>query len=159
MRKITKRAATIATVAVVGMGALGATAWANGWFTSTATATVSSAQVQTVTGTVSFSEPLYPSAAVDVKLTLANPNKYKIRITAITLTGDLSTNCTAADSHITFDDPRVVLAANMTPKVYTATGAAHMSIDANADCAGLNVPNVAVTLTGAPTGDAASAYV
>jgi hypothetical protein len=159
MRKITKRAGAIITVAVVGVGALGATAWANGWFVSTATANVSTAQVGTVTGTVSFSEPLYPSAAVDVKLTLANPNKYKIRITEITLTGNPSTACTAANSHIYFDNPNVVLAAEMTPKVYTATGAAHMSTDASDACAGLTVADVAVTLTGAPTADAASAYV
>lgn len=153
MRKITKRAAAITTVAVVGVGALGATAYANGWILSDTKATVSTASAGTLAGTITFSTPLAPTGSSDVIFNLKNTNAFNVKITGITLTAaNLGrAGCTPDSSGITFTSPNVVLAKNAKEASYKAVGIAHMSEYASDTCVGLSTSDLPVTLTGIPT--------
>ena len=151
MHKITKRTAAIVTAAVLGVGALGATAWANGWFKSDATATVSTAKAAEIKGTVTFGSQLAPTGSSDITLNFANPNSYKVRITGLKLAGEIGdkTGCTADNAGITFDNPDFVVPAATKFATKTVTGGAHMNQYAADACEGLEKVTATVILTGA----------
>ena len=155
MRKITKRTATIVATAALGVGALGATAWASGWFKSSTTGSVTTATAAPITGNVAITSLLYPTGSGNVTLTVANPNKYKMKITGISIASGetISGGCTAENSGITFDSPTnlvlpEVTVKTATPANYTITGLAHMASWADDACEGITGTDFKVTLNG-----------
>ena len=153
MRKITKRTTAIVAAAVIGVGALGATAWANGWFQSSTTASVKTAAAGPITGTVTFKEAIYPTGAADIDLTFTNPNPYKVKVTGIALSGAIggaTSGCTADNAGITFDTPADFIIDNNASKTKTVAvnKGAHMNAFASNACEHLTDAAATVVLTG-----------
>jgi hypothetical protein len=92
----------------------------------------------------STSGDLYPGGSGDLKLKVANPNSFPVRITAVTLTsgGTITSNVTACNTGgtgVTFTNQTglaVDLAANAAAAVQTLAGAVHMSNSSDSTCQG-----------------------
>jgi hypothetical protein len=90
MRKITKRTAAIATAAVLGLGALGGAAWANGWLIKgKGEASATGAKVNDMTAKITLDKNVYPGRAVTATAKVNNPNEFPVNLTGITGAGDL----------------------------------------------------------------------
>jgi hypothetical protein len=118
------------------------------WSTSTSGNAYSKA---TTAGAITLSDAsastsgdLYPGGSGDLKLRVANPNSFPVRITAVALTsaGTITSNVTACNtggtgvtltsqSGLTLD-----LAANAAATVLTVPGAVHMSSGSDTNCQG-----------------------
>jgi hypothetical protein len=86
MRKITKRTAAIATAAVIGVGAVGTTAWAGGWFKSgNSNVSVAAGNAGQINATIFVSDQLYPTVSVEAFGKADNPNPYKVKVTGFTV--------------------------------------------------------------------------
>jgi hypothetical protein len=81
MRKITKRSAAIIAAAVVGVGALGGVAMANGWFAKgTATGTAQTSDLQAISAKITLGGRVYPGAKGDATAEIANPNDFNVAL-------------------------------------------------------------------------------
>jgi len=88
MRKITKRTAAIATAAVIGIGALGGAAWANGWLVNgTGTASAAGAKITNMTAVITLDKTVYPGRVVTASAKVTNPNEFPVSLTAVTGAG------------------------------------------------------------------------
>jgi hypothetical protein len=87
---------------------------------------------------------LYPGASGDLKLKVANPNTFPVRITSVALTsgGSITSSVTACNSGgtgVTFTNQSGLtldLAANATAAVLTLSGVVHMSNSSDTSCQG-----------------------
>jgi hypothetical protein len=92
----------------------------------------------------STSGDLYPGAAGDLKLKVANPNNFPVRITAVSLTsgGTITSNvsaCNTAGHGVTLTNQSglaIDLAANAPATVETIAGAVHMANSSDNSCQG-----------------------
>jgi hypothetical protein len=100
MRKITKRSAVIAAVAVVGIG--GGAAWAatNGWdITGTGTGDASAATITPLTATADLGQTnVYPGLTTTTVTKIDNPNDFPVKLNGgnVTPTGVAVTNVSTA---------------------------------------------------------------
>ena len=147
MRKLTKRTTAIVAASIIGVGAIGATAWAAGWFKSSASATVTTKTANPVTATITFDAPIYPTGTVGAHATATNNNPYAVKITGVTL-ADFTGNsgCTAANSGIYFTAPNVTLQPNHTGPVELGN-VVHMHEWSDGACEGLGGNGVSATAT------------
>ncbi|HYN97535.1 MAG TPA: hypothetical protein VES42_27170 [Pilimelia sp.] len=113
MRKITKRAAIIATAGIIAIGSAGAAFayWATSG-TGTATASADEAKPVTATATVAQGAKLYPGAQLPLSFSFTNPNGYIVEVGAITksdaalvISNDPGDDCTKELSKVTFVAP------------------------------------------------------
>jgi hypothetical protein len=87
---------------------------------------------------------LYPGGSGDLKLKVANPNSFPVRITAVSLTsgGTITSNsvpCNSGGTGVTLTNQSGLtldLAANAAAAVYTVAGAVHMSSASDTTCQG-----------------------
>jgi hypothetical protein len=87
---------------------------------------------------------LYPGGAGDLKLKVANPNAFPVRITAVALTsgGTITSNigaCNTAGHGVTLTNQSgltIDLAANAPAAVQTISGAVHMAGSSDNSCQG-----------------------
>ena len=92
----------------------------------------------------STSGDLYPGGSGDLKLKVANPNSFPVRITAVALTtaGTITSNvaaCNTGGTGVTFTNQSGLsldLAANAAATVFTLSGAVHMSNSSDTTCQG-----------------------
>jgi hypothetical protein len=92
----------------------------------------------------STSGDLYPGGAGDLKLKVANPNTFPVRITAVSLTsgGTITSNvsaCNTAGTGVTFTNQTGLtldLAASAAATVLTVAGSVHMSSASDNSCQG-----------------------
>ncbi|WP_305785142.1 hypothetical protein [Symbioplanes lichenis] len=81
MSKTAKRSAVIATVAAVAVGGLGVTAWAAGWFAEgTATGTAQSSDIQPLAATITLDGKVFPGARRNATVSVTNPNDFKVAL-------------------------------------------------------------------------------
>lgn len=87
MRKITKRAAVVATSAVLAVaGGTAAFAYAANWFKGDGTADAKTSTIQNVHAKITVAENLYPGKSIAIKADdLNNPNDYPVQITGISV--------------------------------------------------------------------------
>jgi hypothetical protein len=84
MRKITKRSAAIITASIVGVGALGGVAMANGWLVGgKGYASAAGSTVTPMRADITLSKRIYPGAALDATALVDNPNEFPVKLTAI----------------------------------------------------------------------------
>ncbi|AGZ45992.1 hypothetical protein [Actinoplanes friuliensis] len=84
MRKITKRSAAIIAAAVVGVGALGGVAMANGWLVGgKGYATASGAKVSDMRADVTLDKNIYPEVSLTATALVDNPNEFNVELTGI----------------------------------------------------------------------------
>jgi hypothetical protein len=118
------------------------------WSTSTSgnaysKATTASALVLS-DASASTSGDLYPGGTGDLKLKVANPNSFPVRITAVSLTsgGTITSNvagCNSGGTGVTLTNQSGLtldLAANAAASVLTVSGAVHMSSSSDTTCQG-----------------------
>jgi hypothetical protein len=118
------------------------------WSTSTSgngysKATTASAIVLS-DASASTSGDLYPGGAGDLKLKVANPNTFPIRITAVSLTlgGTITSSvsaCNSGGTGVTLTNQSGLtldLAASAAATVLTVPGAVHMSSSSDTNCQG-----------------------
>lgn len=92
----------------------------------------------------STSGDLYPGGSGDLKLKVANPNSFPVRITAVALTaaGTITSNvaaCNTGGTGVTLTNQSGLtldLAANAAATVFTLSGAVHMSNSSDTNCQG-----------------------
>jgi hypothetical protein len=147
MLKITVGRRTALAIAIVGsLVAAGVVVAA--WSTSTsgngyAKASTASALVLS-DATASTSADLYPGGNGDLKLKVANPNNFPVRITAVSLTsgGSITSNvgaCNSGGHAVTFTNQSGLaldLAANAAATVFTLAGSVHMGSGSDNSCQG-----------------------
>jgi hypothetical protein len=142
-KKLSRRAAALVAVIVVGgvAAGIGIAAWN---ITGTGSGYAKATTASTLTlgdASASTSADLYPGATGTVKLSVTNPNAFRIQITAVTRTGaitsDKGANCTGSTG-VTFADP-----SGLTHNVYagatttvTLANAVTMSNLSHNDCQG-----------------------
>ena len=81
MRKITKRSAAIIAAAVVGVGAIGGVAMANGWLAEgTATGTAQSSDLQAISANITLNGKIYPGVTRTATAVIANPNDFNVAL-------------------------------------------------------------------------------
>ncbi len=81
MGKNTKRGAVVATVAAVAVGGLGVTAWAAGWLaTGTATGTAQTSEIKPLAATITLDGKIFPGAKLTALAKVANPNEFKVAL-------------------------------------------------------------------------------
>ncbi|MBU2671034.1 hypothetical protein KOI35_46810 [Actinoplanes bogorensis] len=160
MRKMTKRSAVVAGVAVAAIG-VGATAWAAGWFQGSSTTYAASSTIGEMTAFVDLrtqattTNPMrfYPGKTLTLtKVTVTNPNDYAVRIasvSAITVTN--AGECTQSKAGFALTDlTTAAFPSGSTPEV--TLGNLTMSPNASEDCAGQGGLIIKATLTGAVAG-------
>jgi hypothetical protein len=152
MRKMTKRAAVIATGAVIAVtGSTAAFAYAAGWFKGDGTAAATTSAIQNVHASITVSGHVYPGLSVPLTSSpVSNPNDYPVRITGITVAdvADPSgAGCTQSKAGFTFDSlpGDATVATNTTSNVNL--GKMKMSETADPVCAGRTL-TVNLTLAG-----------
>lgn len=120
-----------------------------GWMAGTsgageyAKATTASALVLSDAGASTVGD-LYPGGTGDLKLKLANPNSFPVRITAVALTsGETITSnvvaCNGGGTGVTLTNQTGLtldLPANATATVFTIRGAVNMSTSSDTNCQG-----------------------
>ena len=131
----------LAAVVLIGV-ALGA------WSTSTSGSGYSKAGTASALvlsdASASTSGDLYPGASGDLKLKVANPNSFAVRITGVSLTsgGTITSNvaaCNTGGTGVSFTAQSglsIDLAANATAAVYTIPGSVQMSNSSHNSCQG-----------------------
>lgn len=88
MRKITKRSAAIAAAAVIGTGALGGAAWANGWLINgTGSASAAGAKITGMTAVITLNRTAYPGRVLTASAKVTNPNEFPVNLTGVTGAG------------------------------------------------------------------------
>ena len=132
-------ALAVAVVAGVAVASWDTSTSGNGYSkASTATALTLSDASASTTG------DLYPGANGALKLKVANPNPFPVRITSVTLTsgGTITSNVTACNTGgtgVTFTNQTglaIDLAANAAAAVQTLSGSVHMSNSSDNTCQG-----------------------
>lgn len=84
MRKITKRSAAVIAAAVVGVGALGGVAMANGWLVGgKGYASAAGSTVTDMRADITLSGKLFPGAALTATALVDNPNDFRVKLTSI----------------------------------------------------------------------------
>jgi len=118
------------------------------WSTSTSGNAYSKASTATALtlsdASASTSGDLYPGGTGDLKLKVANPNPFPVRITAVSLTsgGTITSNvgaCNTAGHGVTFTNQSgltIDLAANAAATVVTVAGSVHMASSSDNSCQG-----------------------
>jgi hypothetical protein len=149
-----KTAALVATVATVVAAGAAFAAW------STSTSGDASAKAATATAltladaSASTTGDLYPGGTGALKLKVANPNPFPVRVTAVTGNGAITsdtTGCNSTNHGVTFTDQTgqtIDLAANAAAAVVTLAGAVQMSTSAANACQGATF-TIPVTVTAA----------
>ncbi|MEU8657267.1 hypothetical protein [Actinoplanes philippinensis] len=151
MRKSIKRAVVVGTALAVTTGAGAAyAAWVAKGAGEAKAQAVSAAPL--TTGGVSLTADLYPGAAGDAKITINNPNSYKVKVTDITATGVTASGGLGEclGSNVVFANQtgkNIEVPAKGNVQV-TLTNAVSMIADAQDGCQGATF-TVAVSLTGA----------
>jgi hypothetical protein len=156
MGKMTKRSVAIAAAAVVAVGGAGA-AYAAWNVDSTANVTVTAGNAAQVAVTATNVTDLYPGASKPVTVTIANPNKFRVKITqitgpVITVNGDAG-GCTGNNSGITVTQTLstpIVLSENSGAQTFTIPNVITMNNNSNTACQG-KAFNFAFTLKGEST--------
>jgi len=118
------------------------------WSTSTSGNAYSKASTASAlvlsSASASTTSDLYPGGSGDLKLKVANPNNFPVRITAVTLTsgGTITSDNATCDSNgngVTLTNQTglaIDLAANAAAAVQTLAGAVHMSTSSDTNCQG-----------------------
>jgi hypothetical protein len=84
MRKITKRSAAIIAASIVGVGALGGVAMANGWLVGgKGYASATGSTVTDMRADITLSGKLFPGAALTAKALVDNPNEFPVKLSGI----------------------------------------------------------------------------
>jgi hypothetical protein len=84
MRKITKRSAAIITASIVGVGALGGVAMANGWLVGgKGYASATGSTVTDMRADISLNGNLFPGANLIAKAEVDNPNEFPVKLSGI----------------------------------------------------------------------------
>ena len=117
MRKITKRSAAIIAAAVVGVGAIGGVAMANGWLVGgKGYASAAGSTVTDMRADIALNGRMFPGASLIAQAKVDNPNEFKVKLTAIknpaltaTRGGSDNTKCVA--------DLKAVGLASITPTI------------------------------------------
>jgi hypothetical protein len=152
MRKITKRAAVIATTAVIAVGGgTAAFAYAAGWFHGDGTATASTSAIKNVNAVVTVSGPVYPGKVIAItNAQVANPNDYPVLVTGVTVasvTDPSGAGCDQSKAGFSFSEvPSTKVESGQTPG-NVSLGKMTMSPDADPVCAGHTL-TVNLTLAG-----------
>lgn len=89
MRTMTKRAAVIATGAVLAVaGGTAAFAYATGWFKGDGTATATTSEIKNVSAKITIADRIYPGKSISIKTNqIDNPNDYPVLIKGISVAG------------------------------------------------------------------------
>jgi hypothetical protein len=84
MRKITKRSAAIITASIVGVGALGGVAMANGWLVGgKGYASAAGSTVTDMRADITLSGKLFPGAVLTANALVDNPNEFPVKLSGI----------------------------------------------------------------------------
>jgi hypothetical protein len=144
---ITIRRRTVWLLALVGSALVAGAAIAS-WSTNTSGsgyAKAGTATALTLSDASAFTTgDLYPGGSGTLKLRVANPNSFPVRITAVSLTsgGSITSNaaaCNAGGTGVTLTNQSGLtldLAANAAAAVLTIAGAVHMSSASDNNCQG-----------------------
>jgi hypothetical protein len=156
MRKMTKRAAVIATGAVIAVtGSTAAFAYAAGWFKGDTAVTATTSAIANVHATIvvanNAANHLYPGRSVPVSAsTISNPNDFAVQINSI---GNISSisgapNCGGNEAQLTFSEmPSGTTVPAHTTSANVPLGKVTMGVTADPACAGATL-TVNAALTG-----------
>jgi hypothetical protein len=125
-------------------GAIAIAAWSTNTSGSAYSKATTASALVLSDASASTSGDLYPGGAGDLKLKVANPNSFPVRITAVSLTsgGTITSNIAACDSGgsgVTLTNQSglaIDLAANAPASVVTVSGAVHMATTSDTNCQG-----------------------
>lgn len=158
MGRFTKRSAAIVAAAVVAVGGAGA-AYAAWNVNSAANVTVTAGSAAQVTVSAENVTGLHPGGVKPVKVTIANPNPFNVKITSITgpvITG--GGECASDETGIVVAKnlpAPIVLGKNMGSKTIDIPNVISMTNESATECQGKSF-NFEFTLVGASTADAAT---
>jgi hypothetical protein len=153
MRKLTKRAAVIATGAVIAVtGSTAAFAYAAGWFKGDGTAAATTAEIKNVHAAITVSGHIYPGLSVPIVASqIDNPNDYPVQINGISVasvTDPSGAGCDQSKAGFSFDGlPSGTKVAKGFSAQNVALGNIVMSATADPVCAGRAL-TVNLTLAG-----------
>ena len=153
MKRSHKITAGVVLAGVMLVGSIAYAAWtASGGGSGYAKATSAQA-LTTVDVSATTTATLYPGATGNVSLRIDNPNPYPVRVTAVTGSGVIDSDSTAAcdaSTGVTFTNQSGLTLdiAASSAQTFTLTGAVAMSNSSHTDCQGA-VFTIPVTLTGA----------
>jgi hypothetical protein len=147
MLTLTIRRRTLLTVAALFMLAatgIGIAAWSTSTSGNAYSKAATASAIVLSDASASTSGDLYPGGTGDLKLKVANPNSFPVRITAVSLTsgGTITSNvaaCNTGGTGVTLTNQSGLtldLAANAAAAVLTISGAVNMSSSSNTNCQG-----------------------
>ena len=141
-----RRRTLLAIVALVMLGAAGIaiSAWSTSSSGSAYSKATTASAIVLSDASASTSGDLYPGGSGDLKLKVANPNSFPVRITAVSLTsgGSITSNvaaCNTGGTGVTLTNQSGLtldLVANAAATVLTVPGAVQMSSSSNTNCQG-----------------------
>ena len=153
--RLSRRGVAICAALVAAVLAAGAiAAWTVSGSGSASAKAVTASPITLTDASASTIGDLYPSATGSVKIKVANPNPFPVRVTAVALTsGETVTSnvtaCNTGGSGVTFTNQTGLaldLAANAGATVFTLSGAVSMSNASDNSCQGA-VFTIPVTVT------------
>jgi len=125
-------------------GAIAVAAWSTSTSGSAYSKATTASAIVLTSAAASTSGDLYPGGAGDLKLKVANPNSFPVRITGVSLTsgGTITSDnasCDSGGNGVTLTNQSsltIDLAANAAASVVTVAGAVHMSTSSDTNCQG-----------------------
>jgi hypothetical protein len=139
-----RTALVIAAVAVLALVGVAIAAWSTSTSGNAYSKGATASAITLSDASASTTGDLYPGGTGDLKLKVANPNAFPVRITAVALQsgGSISSNVTACNSGgtgVTLTNQSgltIDLAANAAASVVTLTGVVHMASSSDSNCQG-----------------------
>lgn len=136
MRKMTKRAAAITATAALGLGGLGAAAYANGWLVGgTGFAQGETSEIKALYADAYLNTKAYPGLATSVKAYVDNNNDFPVDINKIVM-GELEV--AGANGGACKND--IAALAKDKVQAFTATPPKSLRVEANTQDTTLDIP-------------------